>query len=107
MLLLMLRAFPPATSSLYPRCPVFRYLHLLCPGCGGTRAIAALMHCDLAAAWHWNALIVGTLPFTLWFLGLTYWRALKPMPFGWPRVGRPMLGVLLLLTGAFTVLRNI
>jgi hypothetical protein len=62
---------------------------------------------DLAAAWHWNALIVGSLPLTLGFLGLTYRRALQQLPFEWPRVNRLALVVILLLTGAFTILRNI
>ena len=40
----LLLRFPPETSSFYPRCPVFTWLHVYCPGCGGTRALAALLH---------------------------------------------------------------
>jgi hypothetical protein len=35
--------FPPDSSGFYPRCPIFFWLHLDCPGCGGTRALAALL----------------------------------------------------------------
>ena len=39
----VLLRFPPAEYSFYPRCPIFASLHLLCPGCGATRALAALL----------------------------------------------------------------
>ena len=57
----MLRAFPPETSTFYPACPFYQWTGLLCPGCGGTRALAALAHGHLAEAVRWNGLIVALL----------------------------------------------
>ena len=39
----LLLRFPPAQYSFYPRCPVHQLLHLQCPGCGATRAIADIL----------------------------------------------------------------
>lgn len=58
---IMLRLFPPGTSAFYPACPFYRWTGLLCPGCGGTRAVAALAHGHLAEAVRWNGLIVALL----------------------------------------------
>lgn len=58
----VLYRFPPAENSFYPRCPVFSYLHVLCPGCGGTRALAALLRLRFAEAIQHNALVVILAP---------------------------------------------
>jgi len=55
-------------------CPVARYLHAPCPGCGMTRAIDLLFHGDVAASLAMHPLAVPTLlvsfrdgsPFGLW-----------------------------------------
>ena len=39
----VLLRFPPEDSTFYPQCPIFAALHLECPGCGGTRALASLL----------------------------------------------------------------
>src|SRR5262249_39513458 len=41
-LLAILRLFPPADGTLYPVCMFHTWTGLLCPICGGTRALAAL-----------------------------------------------------------------
>lgn len=38
---------------------------LQCPGCGSQRAIHALLTGELGQAWHFNALMVASLPFLL------------------------------------------
>ena len=61
--IILLRAFDPATSTLFPPCP-FRYLTgLYCPGCGSLRAIHQLLHGNLGAAWAMNPLSMLLLPF--------------------------------------------
>lgn len=50
--------FNPALYSIYPRCQFHRLTGLNCPGCGGTRAVYALLHGDLLAALRDNALVV-------------------------------------------------
>jgi hypothetical protein len=59
----LLILFPPECTGFYPRCPLFTSTGLLCPGCGGTRALAALLHGDFLAAWRDNGLVVALLPF--------------------------------------------
>jgi hypothetical protein len=98
--------FAPTEYSFYPRCMIYATTHLLCPGCGSTRALHALLHRDLRSARHYNAM------FTL----------LTPVGFGWfvfycyqvmrydrfprleiPRVATISLMVMVLL---FTIARN-
>ena len=98
--------FPPTSSSFYPRCPVFLWLHLYCPGCGGTRALAALFHGRLEEAMRWNALVVVSLPFAAAFFSMAYWRAIRTAAFWWPRIPDRLLTCYLVLAGIFTVVRN-
>jgi hypothetical protein len=46
--------FPPAQYHFYPQCPIHQYFHLDCPGCGATRALAALLHGHLLEALRLN-----------------------------------------------------
>jgi hypothetical protein len=76
-----LLAFPPETAGFYPVCPVYRYLHVLCPGCGATRALAALLHGRVADALRLNALFVAILPFAACYAALCCRRAWAAAPF--------------------------
>src|SRR5271163_4772562 len=76
--------FPPATASFYPQCPVFYWLHLYCPGCGGTRALAALLHGRVDEALRWNAMTVAFVPVAAVFFAITYRRAVREATFSWP-----------------------
>jgi len=102
----LLLRFPPATFEFYPVCPIHAWTGLLCPGCGATRALAALLRGHLAEAWRHNALIVGLAPFGLLygaFLVRRVWRGgivWVPVPGRiWVLVG--------LVTAGFTVMRNL
>ena len=60
--------FSPNDYGFYPRCPLYAATHLLCPGCGGTRAFYAMLHGDFRTALHYNALFTLLAPFLLgWF----------------------------------------
>ena len=59
----MLWAVDPATSGLFPPCPVRYLTGWYCPGCGSLRAIHQLLHGNLRAAWAMNPLTVVLLPF--------------------------------------------
>lgn len=59
----MLRIFDPATSGIFPPCPVRYLTGWYCPGCGSLRAIHQLLHGNLWAAWALNPLTVVLLPF--------------------------------------------
>jgi hypothetical protein len=99
--------FPPVSSQFYPRCPIFFWLHIYCPGCGGTRALAALLHGRLKEAMQWNAMVVIFLPFAAAFLAVTYLRAMQAAKFRWPTIPNSLLKLSLGLIALFTVVRNL
>lgn len=61
--LVMLTVFDPATSGVFPPCPVFYFTGWYCPGCGSLRAFHQLLHGNLRAAWAMNPLTVVLMPF--------------------------------------------
>ena len=103
----MLVLYPPLRVGFYPACPVHEYLHLECPGCGATRALAALLRGHLIDALRLNALFVALLPFAFAGTIETYRRALRPGAFRWPQIPDPALYAALAATGVFTILRNL
>ena len=58
----LLRWFPPSRYAFYPPCPFHTLLGILCPGCGGTRALAALLAGRWAEAARLNLLAVALTP---------------------------------------------
>ncbi len=98
--------FPPEIYNFYPRCPVFRYFHVECPGCGATRAISALLHGRLTEAVHFNALAVFLVPLLLFFFANSYISILRGKPFVWPQLPQPVIHTLLLAAFLFSIFRN-
>ena len=103
----VLRCFPPADSAFYPRCPIYAALHLECPGCGGTRAIAALLHGNLGEALRFNALIVLLAPLALGYGIVCYWRLLRDTTFRWPQLPPAAIYAAAIAAAFFTILRNL
>jgi len=64
----MLRFFDPATSGVFPPCPVRYLTGWYCPGCGSLRSMHQLLHGNLRAAWAMNPLTVTLLPFVMYGL---------------------------------------
>jgi hypothetical protein len=58
----ILRFFPPSRYAFYPPCPFHTLLGILCPGCGVTRALAALLTGRWAEAARQNLLAVALAP---------------------------------------------
>jgi len=102
----VLYSFPPAQYSFYPRCPIYSATHLLCPGCGGTRALHELLHLNIAGAMHYNALITLLLPLAVFWLGFCWYRAVRRGAALELRLPPAVAVVLLLVAALFTVLRN-
>lgn len=102
----VLYRFPPEDYHFYPQCPVFRYLHVYCPGCGATRAFAALLHGRFTDALHYNALVVFLVPPMLYFVAKTYFGVLRDDEFSWPQFSPAALNILLLAGFLFAVFRN-
>jgi hypothetical protein len=59
-------AVDPSRQAVYPPCLFYQATGFYCAGCGTTRALHALLHGNVAAALHDNALLVGVLPFVAW-----------------------------------------
>jgi hypothetical protein len=104
--LVIVYRFPPTEYSFYPRCPIYLATHWLCPGCGSTRALHALLHLDVQSALHYNALFALLFPVgCLWF-GFISYRTLRydqSLNLAMPRSVAVCLIVTFVL---FTVARN-
>ena len=105
--LLMLRVYDPATSGVFPPCPVFYLTGWYCPGCGSLRALHQLLHGNLAAAWALNPLMILCLPFVLY--GLTSHALIILRGRGLPGVFLPAVWIRVLcgVIVLYGVLRNV
>jgi hypothetical protein len=104
---ILLLRFPPAQYSFYPRCPIHELLHLQCPGCGATRALAALLHGHFIEAMNFNALVTLLLPFAAAYGILCYSRLLQRRLLRWPQPPPAILYAAFILATVFTVIRNL
>ncbi len=98
--------FPPTQHSFYPQCPIYALFHLQCPGCGTTRAFAALLHGHVREALHLNALTTLLLPIPIAYATQIYRNYLHRKPIRWPQPSRATIYALLCITIVFTIARN-
>lgn len=86
-------------------CQIYKYFHIYCAGCGGTRMIKSLIEGDIYQAFRWNPLAVVITPF---ILCTTIWQAVEYIVynkiFKW--ADKFLIGVLV-VSIIYTVLRNI
>lgn len=102
--LMLLFFFEPSRYHFYPRCLFYQTTGLLCPGCGSLRAAHQLLHGHLAAAFHFNALFVLSVPIVLWLLA----RWVKGVRNVAPSLNFSVwLGVGLLVGVVFGIVRNL
>ena len=66
--LILLRLYDPATSGIFPPCPLRYLTGLYCPGCGSLRAVHQLLLGNFREAWALNPLTVVLLPFVAYGL---------------------------------------
>lgn len=102
-----LYVYPPGAVRWYPRCPFLALTGWKCAGCGGLRAIHALLHGRLAEAIGFNGLVVTLLPgaaaFSLWQLySAVRWGRFRAVP-----SLVPALWAVCAAAVAFGVLRNV
>ena len=90
--------FPPGSPAAQwlPKCLFHEWTGLYCPGCGGTRALYALLHGDLKTSLHDNLLLI---PASLTAAALI----------AFPRIvlRRPVAVAIIAIIVGFAVLRNI
>lgn len=61
-ILLLYAGFNPADNP-FPRCVFLSLTEFKCPGCGSQRALHALLHAEFGQAWHYNPLLIISIPF--------------------------------------------
>lgn len=107
LLALTLFHFPPDQFPFYPPCPIQSLLHLQCPGCGTTRALAALLHGHFREALRLNALTICALPaVALYLLGRSA-QSLQGRPLTTPEISPAMLRASFVVIAVFTLVRNL
>ena len=98
--------YDPAHFGFYPRCVLFAYTGLYCPGCGALRSAHQLVHGNLLGALDYNPFFVLALPFLAYVLLARGLGALgRPLP-TWRLSGRATWALFAAIM-AFTVLRNL
>lgn len=98
--------FDPSSSRWFPRCMFLESTGFKCPGCGSQRAIHALLHGHVATAWHFNAMMVVSMPVIAFYLAVSAGKN------RWPRFydtmfSRPVLLSLVILVVLWWVVRNV
>ncbi|MCU1226484.1 MAG: hypothetical protein JWQ42_4577 [Edaphobacter sp.] len=104
--------FPPAQYSFYPQCPIYNSLHLLCPGCGTTCALAALLRGHVKEALRLNALTTLLLPILIAYAigtyrGLLNHKDLNHRQMTWSRLPSGVLYAIAAIAVIFTIVRNL
>lgn len=103
----VLLRFPPGQYSFYPECPIYRYLHIQCPGCGTTRALGALLHGNITEALRLNAFTTLLIPFAALYTAACYRRFLQRKTIQLPRLPHSAVYVTLALAAIFSIVRNL
>lgn len=62
LLLVVYFVFDPRTSQWFPKCTFLTLTGYKCAGCGSQRVLHSLLQGDIAAAWHYNALLTAAVP---------------------------------------------
>ena len=99
--------FNPSENAFYPRCALYATTGLLCPGCGGLRAMHQLSHGHFLMALRCNPILVLSLPLLLFFGFRLALREIQGLPWRPISLPTPWLKLLLGLLVVFSVLRNL
>ena len=105
--IVLVAAFDPTGSRYYPKCMLYVWTGLYCPGCGGLRTVHNLAHGRLQAALAMNPLVVCLVPALV--------AAVVYKKFHWPLFSQPTRAFVFRYVGwfvaavliGFAVLRNI
>ena len=98
---------PHDPGQLLPRCPINLLTGLLCPACGGARMTYDLLHGDLAAAFHDNAVLLTLgLPAAGYLGGRWLLEGLRGRRWR-PRLGTAAISAILGTALGWMVIRNV
>lgn len=105
--LAVLYAVVDPSQEFFPKCPFLLATGLECPGCGSQRAMHSLLNGNVAAAFHYNQLLVIMLP----YLGICVYMEILGGKKRFPKMRKALMGkeACFALIGIFTVffmLRN-
>lgn len=106
LLLIVVYNFSPSEYGFYPRCPFYVATHWLCPGCGSTRALYSLLHGDVLAAWHYNALFTLLGPVVIAWLAFCCYRVMRYDRIPKMAIPRSVTACLIVAMVLFAVARN-
>jgi len=106
LLIAVMLRFPPEQSGFYPQCPIHHFLGILCPGCGATRALAALLRGNIHEALRLNAFFVLIFPFVCGYAISYYLKFVARMPIRWPQPRPAAMYIALASVVVFTIVRN-
>lgn len=57
--------YDPALSTYFPKCPIFSFTGIQCPGCGSQRAVHQLLQFQFSESFAFNPLVIIFLPYIL------------------------------------------
>jgi len=97
----------PDEPGHFPVCPLRALTGWDCPLCGGTRAVHALVHGDLAGALDHNVLVTIAVPVALVLWLRWAWRRWRGADAGLVALGARSAAVLLAVGISFAVIRNL
>ena len=106
-LAVLLFFFAPEQHAFYPRCLLYTLSGWQCPGCGGLRATHHLLHGRFVTAFHYNPLLLLSLPIlgTIFISHLL--RAVTGRSFTNPFKQTVWIWLLLIVVLLFGILRNL
>ncbi|MGC2446157.1 MAG: DUF2752 domain-containing protein [Candidatus Sulfotelmatobacter sp.] len=103
----LLGIFDPASSGVFPPCPLHYLTGWYCPGCGSLRAMHALLHGNLHQAWAMNPLTIVLLPFIAYGLASELIAALRGRGLPQPMLPAAYIRVLCAVIVLFGIVRNL
>jgi hypothetical protein len=107
--LVLIYRTPPEQNRFAPPCLFHQMTGLHCPGCGGTRAMHALLHGRVGEAAGKNVLLIAALPFIAAWGAHGTWRWVRgEPPSGSGVLARPrVVTAVVVAIFAFAILRNL